>query len=120
MDFPGLRWPFCGAISMHKDHDVFIRGIEQKRRIKMIFSGRKDLQNLPRQCAPLHYSKGDIGGDDLDCYYLWDFEATKGSHFLALYTSQIATMELAEETFKIEDFSSFRKTTSVLSKDSAT
>jgi hypothetical protein len=105
---------------MHNDHDVFIRGIEQKKRIKMVFSGRKNLQSLARQCAPLHYSKGHINGDDLDCYYIWDFEATKGSHFLALYTSQIATMELAEGTYRIEDFSSFRKTAAVLAKDSAT
>ena len=103
---------------MHSDHDVFIQGIEQKRKIKMTFSGRKNPQNLFRQCAPLHYSKGQIEGDDLDCYHFWDFGATKGRHFLSLYTSQIATMELADGTFKIEDFSNFRKTTAVLTKGS--
>jgi len=94
---------------MHSDHNVFIQGIEQKRRIKMTFSGRKNPQNLPRLCAPLHYSKGHIEGDDLDCYYFWDFEAVRGSHFLALPSSLIATMELAEGTFKIEDFSTSEK-----------
>jgi hypothetical protein len=86
----------------------------------MIFSDRKNPQKLSRQCAPLHYSKGHIEGDDLDCYYIWDFEATKGTHFMALYTSQIASMELAEGTFRIEDFSSLRKKASTLAKDSAT
>ena len=105
---------------MHSDHDIFIQGIEQERRIKITFSGRKNLKNLPRECAPLHYSKGHIEGDDLDCYYFWDFEAVKGSHFLFLPPSQIVTMELAEGTFNIEDFSDFRKTTTVLAKDSAT
>jgi hypothetical protein len=119
----GLSGPsvaFLRGNSVHSDHCIFIQGIEQRRRINIVFSGRKNPQNLARQCAPLHYSKGHIEGDDLDCYYIWDFEATKGSHFLALYTSQIATMELAEGTFKIEDFSSFRKTTSVLANDSTT
>ena len=105
---------------MHSDHDIFIQGIEQKRRIKMTFTGRKNPQNLLRQCAPLHYSKGHIEGDDLDCYYFWDFEAIKGSRFLALLTSQIATMELAEGTFNVDDFSSFRKATAVSTKSSVT
>ena len=105
---------------MHSDHDIFIRGIEQKRRIKLTFSGKENPQNPPRQCAPLHYSKGHIEGDDLDCYYLWDFEAAQGGHFLALPPSQIARMDLAEGTFKIEHFSDFRRTTAGLTKSSAT
>jgi len=95
---------------VHSDHDIFIQGIEQKRRIKMTFSGKKKLQNLVRQCAPLYYSKGRIERDGLDSYYIWDFEATKGSHFLALLPSQIVTMELAEETFNVEDFSGREET----------
>jgi hypothetical protein len=102
---------------MHSDHDIFIQGIEQKRRLKLTFLGRKNLQNLVRQCAPLHYSKGHIEGDDLNCYYFWDFEAVKGSHFLALSPSQIVAMELAGGTFNIEDFSTREKTTAGLTKD---
>ena len=105
-------------ISVHSDHDIFVQGIEQKRRLKLTFFCRKNHQNLLRQCAPLHYSKGQIEGDDLDCYYIWDFEAAKGSHFLALPPSQIVKMELAEETFNVGDFSSRRKTTAGLTQDS--
>ena len=86
---------------MHSDHDIFIQGIEQKRKLKLTFFGRGNPQNLVKQCGPLLYSKGRIEGDGLDCYYIWDFEATKGSQFWALYTSQIVTMELAEEAFKL-------------------
>lgn len=105
---------------MHSDHDVFIQGIQQKKRLRLTFLSEKNPKNLLRQCAPLHYSKGRIEGDNLDCYYFWDFEATGGSHFLALYTLQIAAMELAEGTFKIGDFSNFGGKTAVLAKDSAT
>ena len=105
---------------MHSDHDVFIQGIQQKKRLKLTFSGKENPQNLLRQCAPLHYSKGQTEGDDLDCYYIWDFEAAHGGHFLALPPSQIATMNLAEGTFKIEDFSNFRRTTAGLTKSSVT
>jgi hypothetical protein len=99
---------------VHSDHDIFIQGIEQKRRIKMTFSGRKNSQDISGECAPLHYSKGQIEGDDLDCYYVWDYEAAQGGHFLALSPSQISRMELAEGTFKIRDFRNFRRTTAGL------
>ena len=104
---------------MHSDHDVFIQGIEQKRRIKINFLGGKYLRNMVMLCAPLLYSKGNVEGDGLSCYYFWDFKATNGDHFLALPPSQIVTMELAEGTFKTEDFSSFKKT-AVSTKNSVT
>ena len=88
---------------MHNDHEVFIQGIQQKKRLRLTFLSEKNPKNLQRQCAPLHYSKGHIEGDNLDCYYLWDFNAVKANHFLALPPSQIIKMDLAEETFKIEE-----------------
>ena len=94
---------------MHCDHNVFIQGMEQKRRLKLTFLGGKNLQNLVRECAPLHYSKGQVEGDDLDSYYIWDFETSKDNHFLALPPSQIIKMELAEGEFDIEDFTAHRK-----------
>ncbi len=89
---------------MHCDHDVFVQGMEQKRKLKLTFLGGKNLQYLVRECAPLHYSKGQVEGDDLDSYYIWDFESTKDRHFLSLPPSQIIKMELAEGEFNIEDF----------------
>jgi len=105
---------------VHSDHDVFIQGIQQKKRLKLTFFCEKKLMNLPRQCAPLHYSKGRIEGDDLDCYYVWDFEAAQGDRFLSLSTSQISRMELSDGTFKIEDFGDFRRTIDGLTKSSVT
>ena len=77
---------------MHKDHDVFIEGIEQEKRLELIFSSRKQRREIVSLCAPLLYSKGPavsaIGAEDeLECYYLWDFGAEKGSNFLALSAS---------------------------------
>lgn len=105
MDFPCLRWRFLGVISVHCDHGIFVQGMEQKRKLKVIFVRGKNIQNQTRECAPLHYSKGQIEGDERDCYYMWDFEAAKDSHFLALPPSQIIKMELAEGKFNIEDCS---------------
>ena len=90
---------------MHSDHDIFIQGIEQEKRLELTFFSRKHRRQAVSLCAPLHYSKGIAAGDEMDCYYLWDFEAEKGSNFLALSPSQIVSMELTEDAFRVQDFS---------------
>lgn len=94
---------------MHKDHDVFIEGIEQEKRLELTFFNRKLRRDVVSLCAPLHYGKSLAGVDDMDCYYLWDFEAEKGSNFLALSPSQIVSMELTEDDFCVYDFYSQSK-----------
>ena len=94
---------------MHNDHKTFIEAIEKKRIIKLTYSNKDNHQHLSKEYAPLHYSKGKIEGDNLDSYYIWDFETTLDSHFLSLPPSQIIKMELAEGKFDIEDFSSLSK-----------
>jgi hypothetical protein len=94
---------------VHSDHDIFIQAIQQRRRLLLTFVGPKSLQKMGTQCAPLHYSRGQNKGDDLDCYYIWDFEASSGDHFLALPPSKIQRMQLSEDTFDIEDIDSRQK-----------
>lgn len=99
---------------MHRDHDIFIQGIEQEKRLKLTFFSRKLCREVVSLCAPLHYSKGVSGTapsveDELACYYLWDFEAEKGSNFLALSPSKIVSMKLTEDVFRVQDFYSHSK-----------
>ena len=100
---------------MHRDHKIFIEAFEKKRIIKLTYFNRNNRNNLSKECAPLHYSKGKMDGDDLDSYYIWDFEAVKGDHFLSLLTSQIISMEMSSRTFNIDDLSSRRKETTTTS-----
>jgi hypothetical protein len=101
---------FLRVIAVHSGHDIFIQGIEHKRRLILTFFCMEHQRNLIRLCAPLHYSTGKSKGDGLDCYYLWDFEADDGNNVLALPKSQIVAMELTEDAFRVEDFSSSEKT----------
>ena len=96
---------------MHSDHEVFIEASVKKRTIKLKYFNKKKCQNLSKECAPLHYSKGKIEGDDLDSYYIWVFEAMRGCHFLSLPTSQIISMEILDKTFNMDDLSSREKDT---------
>ena len=99
---------------MHRDHEIFIEGIEQEKRLELNYFSRKHRlrgcsQTSRTICAPLHFSKGPAGldpnsGVELECYYLWDFGATKGSNFLALSPSEIVSMKLTDEVFHVQEF----------------
>jgi len=98
-----------GVIIVHRDHDVFIQSVERETKLKLTFFSRKHRREVVSLCAPLHYSKGPAGPttgteDELECYYLWDFGAEKGSNFLALSPSQIVGMEPTEDDFLVQDF----------------
>ncbi len=90
---------------MHSDHEIFIRGIEQKRRLKVTYLSDERCEKLIRRCGPLYYSRGKTEADELECYYLWDFEADEGYNFLALSPGRIIDMELTVDAFSIEEVS---------------
>jgi hypothetical protein len=94
---------------VHKDHDIFIEGIEQEKRLELTFVSRKHCQQVVSICAPLHYSKGPAyppidAENELECYYLWDFEAKKGNNFLALSPPEIVSMKMTEDVFHVQEF----------------
>ena len=88
---------------MHEHHDIFARGVEQQTKINLTFYSWKHRQNIVRPCAPLYYSEGVEAGDDMDCYYFWDFEAAEGNNFLALPPSEIISMEPMQDAFRAEE-----------------
>jgi len=107
---------------VHRDHDVFMQGIEQEKKLEVTFFNRKRRCEEVGICAPLHYSKGLAGlakgvEYDLECYYLWDFGAEKGSNFLILSPSQINSMKLTEEIFQTKEFYSVSKEVSKATKE---
>ena len=91
---------------MHSDHNMFVRGIEQERKLKVTYLSDERREKLLRRCGPLYYSRGKAEADKSDCYNLWDFEADEGHNFLALPPAQILSMELTEDAFSVEKVSS--------------
>ena len=101
---PSVFLIFKGDLFIHRDHDIFIQGINQKRKVKLTFFSIERRRKIVRLCAPMYYSEGQTRGDDLARYYLWDFESGKGKRFLSLSPSRIMRIELAEEFFTVENF----------------
>ena len=94
---------------MDSEHEVFIRGIEQERKIEVTFFCRRRQREVESLCAPLHYSKGPAiltndAESEMECYYLWDFGAEKDNNFLALSPSEILSMKLTDDVFHVQEF----------------
>ena len=94
---------------MHNDHKLFVWGIERHIRLKVTYLSDKRHEELARSCGPLYFSRGKTEGDELECYYLWDFEAGEGYNFIALSPGRIISMELTEDPFSFEEISSLSK-----------
>ena len=88
---------------MHGDHDVFVQGMTQSRRLRLTFFGDELDLELVRHCGPLHYCEAKPETHESECYYLWDFEAEEGYNFKALSASQIVNMELTDDTFSLKE-----------------
>ena len=93
---------------MHRDHDIFIRSIRDKKKIKLTFVSNERGDTRNGLFGPIFYSTS-VAGNDSDCYYLWDFESSSGNHFLGLPPSQIMSMELTKETFDLVEFFTSRR-----------
>lgn len=97
---------------MHRDHDIFIKAIQDKKKVKLTFCHNEHGDIRDGLFGPIFYSTS-IASEDSDCYYLWDFESGIGNNFLGLPPSQIVRMELTKETFDFVEFFTSRGAISV-------
>ena len=88
---------------MHRDHEVFLRAIQQRKKVKVTFFSKERHKTSTRLCGPIFYSPS-VGGIDSGCYYFWDFGTDVDNHFLTFAPSRIVSMELAEEPFELVEF----------------
>jgi len=49
---------YKGVDFVDSEHEVFIQGIEQERKLEVKFFCKKRRREVVSLCAPLHYSKG--------------------------------------------------------------
>ncbi len=93
---------------MHRDHDIFVKSIRDKKKVKLTFVSNERGDTKDGLFGPIFYSTS-VAGKDSDCYYLWDFESGTGNYFLALPTSQIVCMALTKEHFDLVEFFTSRR-----------
>ena len=88
---------------MHCDHDIYVKAIRDRKKVKLTFFHNEHGDIRDGLFGPIFYS-ATIAGEDSDCYYLWDFESGIGDNFLGLPPSQIVRMELTEDPFDLVEF----------------
>jgi hypothetical protein len=84
-------------------HEVFVRALREKKKVKLTFFSREQGCNAEKVCGPIVYSR-PLARDDSDSYYFWDFDSGESEHLLCLSAPQIVSMELAEEPFDVLEF----------------
>ena len=94
---------------MHPDHDVFVKAVEDGRKIEVVFSYDENDIFRARQCSAVYYGPSRIEGDGLNYYHFWDLEYGGGEEALILLADQMVTISQAEEHFALAGFFSFER-----------
>ena len=85
---------------MHRNHDIFVQAIEDKKKIRLTFFSDADGNSQVKVFGPLFCAPPHVGHEP-DRYYLWDFEST---NVFSLLPNKIVSMEPTEETFNSGNF----------------
>jgi hypothetical protein len=94
---------------MHPEHNVFIKAVEDRSNIEVIFFYDENDMFRVRLCAAVYYGPFDIEGDSLSYYHFLDLEDSSSEGALILSAEQIVTMSQSEEYFELAGFSSFEE-----------
>jgi hypothetical protein len=109
-------WFLLKEISMHRDHNIFVQAIKDRRKIRLIYSSEAGdtclfqaklsapMDYSTKLSAPMDYHPDHRATDKSDCYYFWDFEESNNGDPLILEPDKIISMDLDKETFEPSDF----------------
>ena len=92
---------------MHRDHNIFIRAIKERRKIRLVYFREEDnSSSQDKLIVPMDYHLGHRATDKSDYYYFWDFEEEEADNGapLILEPDKIVSMNMVEETFDPSEF----------------
>lgn len=85
---------------MHRDHQIFIDGLVNRRRVRLSFISKEDDDRmLVRTCAPMDYGQGPRTRDTTPRYSFWDYDSDEGGHPLSLLPERIWSIEPLTDAF---------------------
>ena len=95
---------------MHADHDAFIAGIDECKKIALTFVSKEDGGGtLVRTCAPMDFGPSSRAKNKSNRYHSWDYDSDSpdGRHTLSLLPEQVISIKLLEEGFDPSEFVSW-------------
>jgi hypothetical protein len=88
---------------MHRDHEIFVEAIRDKRKVKLTFFSEEDCCSQVKLFAPMDFEQYHTE-EESGRYYFWDFEKSANGAPLLLRPDQIISIRLHEETFSPAEF----------------
>ena len=89
------RW--AEKITMNA-HDVFVKAIHDKKKVRIAFFSHEDRCELTRVCAPWDFGVFKRYKDKIERYLLWDYESEEGPHILPIRKPDLhSAVELPEQ-----------------------
>ncbi|MBI3414725.1 MAG: hypothetical protein HY043_05295 [Verrucomicrobia bacterium] len=89
---------------MIPNQDRFIEAMHEKKKVSAKFYSQADSGFLNRICAPLDYGPAGETQDELNRYWLWDYESNLDGHTLGLLPAQIVDLRVLGEVFDPAQF----------------
>jgi hypothetical protein len=83
---------------MHDDHNVFVRAIKERRKVRLTYLRGGQKQTETKLLVPVYYGPETLESIS-DSYHFWDASADAGECIASLPQSKIARMEISEENF---------------------
>ena len=103
---------------MHSDHDIFLKAVEDHRKILLTFSTDPHGGNKVRLVGPIYYGLSRLAEDSLKRYHFWDLQRNQTDNLLNLLPYQIVSMKLTEEDFNLADSITYRDVSGKTKSDS--
>lgn len=89
---------------MHSDHEIFVRAIHSKSKLKLTFFSKEDGTYLVRICAPMDFGVSRRARDKSNRYHFWDYNSDTKNHTLSLRSQQIVKIETTTNCFNPTEF----------------
>jgi len=89
---------------MIRNHQDFIEAIHQTKKIKIVFFSKEDNGDIERTCAPMDYAVGQNIKDNIERYWVWDYDSDTKKHTLGIRPERIKLLVVLDENFDPAEF----------------
>jgi hypothetical protein len=101
---------------MHKDHEIFISSIHERRHLTVCFTAQ-DGEERTRLCIPYDFGPSRKYKDGAKRYHFYDLDSPEGQHNLSILPTQIESIEILDTEFDPANFVTWTPTRWILIRD---
>lgn len=96
---PYFPHTFDPSQGRHRDHDEFMKGLQERRRVMISFFSKSGDEHELRECAPVDFGPSSRVKDPANRYHFFDYTGRPGPHPMSLTAEQIYRMRASDRAF---------------------